>query len=145
MQRNIPVIKPSWIVEAYERWLQHEPVDLDATMEAHRVLFFHGLKICTTGIHDGPARVSLERWIEKSGGVHTRDLSQDCTHLVWREPASAKIDKGDGLRSDKVDRAMKWNEQRAKGSVRAPLIHMIWDSWLLESMRLQGWRFAVLL
>ena len=145
VERNLPILKSTWVEEAYQTWLNGDIVDLEQvnsirtllllvckrsadaarqTMGDHRLPIFSGVKLCITGMEDINLRNQIHSLLAKEGGVYLKSLDGTVTHLLCCSPDhSAKL---------------KWARDHNRPRSQAKQIHIIWEEWFWDSMEFGG-------
>ncbi|XP_020202421.1 DNA topoisomerase 2-binding protein 1-A [Cajanus cajan] len=77
-----PIVTFEWLKQCSD---EHRVVP----QESYKVLPFSGLKICVTGI-PADKRKEMEKLILQNGGIYSRELTRNCTHLISEAPEGAK-------------------------------------------------------
>ncbi|ODN84798.1 hypothetical protein L202_00668 [Cryptococcus amylolentus CBS 6039] len=90
VEHRIPVMTPMWIEDAHAVWLEGDDFDFWEMQEAHRLLPFEGLRIAMSGIEHLDRRRQIVDLINYNGGIYSKDLDKECTHLVSSKPAMEK-------------------------------------------------------
>ncbi|ODO03446.1 hypothetical protein L198_02293 [Cryptococcus wingfieldii CBS 7118] len=90
VEHRIPVMTPVWIEDAHAVWLEGNDFDFWEMQEAHRLLPFEGLRIAMSGIEHLDRRRQIVDLINYNGGIYSKDLDKECTHLVSSKPAMEK-------------------------------------------------------
>ncbi|KAG8928385.1 hypothetical protein FRC01_006008 [Tulasnella sp. 417] len=132
LERRIPIMDSKWVANTYARWQNGESVLLKETIERHRLPPFMGLKIAITGENDVTRRTELAKLIQRHGGLYSKQLNHNVTHLV----VCCKSDSA-ANDSEKVKWARGANMDRKKSGVQF-LIQLIWEEWLFDSIDWQG-------
>ncbi|KJA25092.1 hypothetical protein HYPSUDRAFT_214141 [Hypholoma sublateritium FD-334 SS-4] len=124
LERKIPIVKPSWIMENYQIWLKGDDVDMAQSAERHRLPIFSGVVVCPSGITDITRRTQISKILRKHDGIYLKDLERPVrvTHLLC---------SGDE-ETEKMRYAEKFN---AKGEAK---IHLIWEEWFWDSLDFGG-------
>jgi hypothetical protein len=127
------VLTPAWVYDAHSRWIAGEIFTLDALMESHRLLPFHGVRLCITGIETADVRARIHKLIKRNGGEYLKALDKTCTHVLC-----ATRD------TEKVNFANKTNREREilrihSGSQDVPdPIQLVWEAWFWDCIYLKG-------
>ncbi|KAI0064954.1 hypothetical protein BV25DRAFT_1914101 [Artomyces pyxidatus] len=124
VERKIPIIQPSWILENFDVWQQGDEFDLDETMKEHRLPVFSGVTLSISGIEDIPHRTDIHRKLVEHGGKYEKNIERPVrvTHLLC---------SGD-QETDKMKYARKFN---AKGEAD---IQLVWEEWFWDSLEFGG-------
>ncbi|KAF6756825.1 hypothetical protein DFP72DRAFT_892416 [Ephemerocybe angulata] len=126
LEHNVPIVRPSWIIENYEVWLHGDDVemDLERSITGHRLPIFSDVVVCLSGISDVERRVSIRRIVEQEGGSYVKAIERPVrvTHLLC---------SGDE-ETDKMRYADKFvNRGEAQ-------IYMVWEDWFWDSLKMKG-------
>ncbi|ORY32222.1 hypothetical protein BCR39DRAFT_523376 [Naematelia encephala] len=137
VEHRLPVMMPSWILDAHARWLGGEELDVKADMEKHRLLPFFGLRIAISGIEPLERRKQLVSYITQYGGIYSKDLDRTCTHLVSAKSAL------DSKSSEKVKWALKEIQDRDIARRRGKKlvdddIRIIYEEWIWDCVGFAG-------
>jgi DNA replication regulator DPB11 len=106
---------------------------LDVLMESHRLLPFHGVRLCITGIETADVRARIHKLIKRNGGEYLKALDKTCTHVLC-----ATHD------TEKVNFANKTNREREilkihSGSQDVPEpIQLVWEAWFWDCIYMKG-------
>ncbi|CAK9780911.1 hypothetical protein CC85DRAFT_62497 [Cutaneotrichosporon oleaginosum] len=138
IEHGIPVLSPSWINDAHQRWLNGETLDVPASVEAHRLQPFIGLKIAISGIEQMDRRKRVIQLIKENGGIYSKDLDRSCTHLVSAHNA---LDKS--KQSEKIKWALKEQGDRDAGRRRGRRYDdedqaIVYEEWLWDCVGYRG-------
>ncbi|GMK55402.1 hypothetical protein CspeluHIS016_0204580 [Cutaneotrichosporon spelunceum] len=138
IEHALPVLSPSWINDAYERWLTGETLDVPASIEAHRLQPFIGLKIAISGIEQLDRRKKIIQLIMENGAIYSKDLDRSCTHLVSAHNA---LDKS--KQSEKIKWALKEQGDRDAGRRRGRRYEnedqaIVYEEWLWDCVAYRG-------
>ncbi|BEI85351.1 hypothetical protein CcaverHIS002_0507520 [Cutaneotrichosporon cavernicola] len=138
IEHALPVLSPSWINDAYQRWLTGEKLDVPASVEAHRLQPFIGLKIAISGIDQLDRRKKIIQLIKDNGGIYSKDLDRSCTHLVSAHNA---LDKS--KQSEKIKWALKEQGDRDAGRRRGRRYAeedqaIVYEEWLWDCVAYRG-------
>jgi DNA replication regulator DPB11 len=79
---DIVFLRPSFVPDLVEKWMQGEDIDLKAELERGKLGVFEGLKLCLTNIHRDFRRDVLIDIITTHGGEHAANLTRSVTHLI---------------------------------------------------------------
>jgi DNA replication regulator DPB11 len=133
VERDIPILKPSWVYRAHEKWLSAENFSLESLIEEHRLLPFEGMRFCVTGINTADVRERIHKVTKRNGGEYLKALDKTCTHLL------CAVDS-----SDKISYSKKWNSEREISRARMegedvpPSIHLLWEEWFWDCIHKKG-------
>ncbi|EXJ94206.1 hypothetical protein A1O1_02599 [Capronia coronata CBS 617.96] len=105
-REDIAVLRPEWVEEVRECWINDLSLDLDALTREYRMPTLAGLKICITGFEDLSFRAQLQRNVVENGGEYTGDLTKDVTHLIAAKPEGKKYEYG--MQWQKKVVSLKW-------------------------------------
>jgi hypothetical protein len=136
---------------------------------AHALPPFEGLRICITGLEDcefdsaSPfdrtsysstveKRLQMAEDIRSHGGIYTKELSTEATHLVVCSETALSSEKVKWVQQTNRNRNMmgapktepgavgkrKQKTTPATGTETEGMIHLVWLEWLMESMRAGG-------
>ncbi|KAH6909345.1 hypothetical protein BKA70DRAFT_1278254 [Coprinopsis sp. MPI-PUGE-AT-0042] len=123
LARKIPILSPDWILESYQDWLQGGDVDLEESVQRHRLPIFRDVVLCFSGITDSHRRAQIMKIVNENGGTFTKlERPVRVTHLLC---------SGDE-QTDKMKMAERFN---AKGEAR---IHLVWEEWFWDSLDFGG-------
>ncbi|KAG5641864.1 hypothetical protein DXG03_004088 [Asterophora parasitica] len=124
LERKIPILKPSWVRESFLIWRQGDDVDLEESIEKHRLPIFSGVILCPSGINDITRRTQINKMLTKHGGMYMKNLERPVkvTHLL----CSGDED------TDKMRYAEKFND-RGEANV-----HLVWEEWFWDSLEFGG-------
>ncbi|EED85970.1 predicted protein [Postia placenta Mad-698-R] len=120
LENKITIMHPSWITESHEIWLRGDDVDLQESIERHRLPVFSGVVLTCSGIEDVARRTEINRLITRNGG--TLDASGE---------------EGEDGRpvTDKMRYAEKFN-QRGEANIQ-----IVWEEWFWDCLTFRG-RFS---
>eukprot|EP01132_Coremiostelium_polycephalum_P002117 gene2117-2606_t len=104
IKNKIPIVKPEWISKC---WEQASFIDFNR----FRLPIFNGLMISITGLSEHE-RKTIEMETTNRGGLFSRILVKNCTHLV-----------SNGIITDKHTQAEKWN------------IPIVSQDWFMKSIQ----------
>ncbi|KIP11001.1 hypothetical protein PHLGIDRAFT_64495 [Phlebiopsis gigantea 11061_1 CR5-6] len=126
LENRIPIMHPDWITDCYTVWLRGDDVNLAESIETHRLPIFADVVLCVTGIDDVSQRTDINRHVTEGGGSYVKNIERPVrvTHLLCTTGLDAM--------SEKMTYAAKFN-QRKEAS-----IHMVWEQWFWDSLRLGG-------
>ncbi|KAJ7717074.1 hypothetical protein DFH07DRAFT_907349 [Mycena maculata] len=126
LERKIPILTPSWIIESHRIWQHGDDVDLAQSVAAHRLPVFSGVTLCVSGITDIVRRTQINKAVTARGGTYAKALERPIrvTHLLCA---------GDE-ETDKMRYAEKFN--RAKEA--NPPIQLVWEEWFWDCMEFGG-------
>jgi len=126
LENRIPIMHPSWITDSHEAWLRGDDVDLQQSVETHRLPIFAGVVLSLSGLEDIPQRTEINRLVTQNGGKYVKNLERPVrvTHLLC---ASCNEEK-----TEKMRYAEKFN-QRGEANV-----HIIWEEWFWDSLHFGG-------
>ncbi|PVG04108.1 hypothetical protein CPB86DRAFT_778348 [Serendipita vermifera] len=131
VERDIPILKSSWVYAAHEKWLAADNFSLEALMEEHRHLPFIGMRFCVTGINTADVRERIHKLAKRNGGEYLKALDKTCTHLL------CAVDN-----SDKISFSKKWNADRenarSRGEEVPASIQLLWEEWFWDSILKKG-------
>ena len=108
-REDIKVLRPEWVEAVREYWIKDLPIDLNALYQEFRVPTLAGLKVCITGFDDLSFRAQLQRNVVENGGLYTRDLTKDVTHLIAAKPEGKKYEYG--MQWQKQVVSLKWYKE----------------------------------
>ncbi|GLB44782.1 putative twin BRCT domain containing protein [Lyophyllum shimeji] len=124
LERKIPILKPSWITESYQIWLRGDDVEVEESIQAHRLPIFSDVVLCISGIMDITRRTQIHKYLTSNGGVYMKNLERPVkvTHLLC---------SGDE-ETDKMRYAEKFN---GRGEAN---VHLVWEEWFWDSLEFGG-------
>ncbi|GJJ08723.1 hypothetical protein Clacol_002942 [Clathrus columnatus] len=122
VERNVPILKDSWVNDIYDAWLSGETIEVEKFIAKHRLPIFTGVQLCITGMRDAESRERVAEIIEKQGGTHLRSLNAPVTHLLCSIPTS-----------EKISRAKEINGKKGMGTIR-----IIWEEWFWDCLEFHG-------
>ncbi|KAF8629979.1 hypothetical protein AX17_005544 [Amanita inopinata Kibby_2008] len=124
LERQIPILKPSWITENYQIWLKGDDVDFKESIELHRLPIFSGIALSLSGLTDVTQRMDITEQLVKHQGVYLENLERPVriTHILC---------SGDEV-TEKVKYAKKFN-QRGEANIR-----LVWEEWFWDSLEFGG-------
>ncbi|KAG5636707.1 hypothetical protein H0H81_007103 [Sphagnurus paluster] len=124
LERKIPILQPSWIAENYQVWLRGDDVELEESMDAHRLPIFSNVILCLSGINEITRRTQINKLVTQHGGVYVKNLERPVkvTHLLC---------SGDE-ETEKMRYAEKFN---ARGEAN---VHLVWEEWFWDSLEFGG-------
>ncbi|KAJ7226651.1 hypothetical protein B0H12DRAFT_241686 [Mycena haematopus] len=128
LERGIPILTPSWIIESHRIWQHGDDVDLAASIAAHRLPVFSGVTLCISGIANIVKRTQINKELTANGGTYVKALERPVkvTHLLCGAEQSEETDK---MRyADKFNRAGEAN----------PPIQLVWEDWFWDSLDCGG-------
>ncbi|CCM04664.1 uncharacterized protein FIBRA_06849 [Fibroporia radiculosa] len=105
---RIPIMHPSWITDSYEIWLRGDDVDVQESIESHRLPVFSGVVLAVSGIEDLEQRMDINRLVTENGGTKNEEMT------------------------DKMRYAEKFNKHGEAN------IHIIWEEWFWDSLDFGG-------
>lgn len=125
-------MSPAWVYEAYKRWLDGEIFSLESTVDAFRLPFLKGIRLCVTGIDTAEQRERVQKMTKSFGGEYLRNLDKTCTHLLCAVDTSDKV-----TWSNKINREREL--EKVRGSQGIPnLISLVWEEWLWDCVFMKG-------
>ncbi|KII84392.1 hypothetical protein PLICRDRAFT_179634 [Plicaturopsis crispa FD-325 SS-3] len=124
LARKIPILKPSWVTESHQIWLRGDDVDLEESVEAHRLPVFSDIVLSLSGIDDIARRTKINKLLAHEQGVYVKNIERPVkvTHLLC---------SGDE-ETDKMRYAEKFNKH---GEAH---IHLVWEEWFWDSLEFGG-------
>ncbi|KAA1467213.1 hypothetical protein DENSPDRAFT_832209 [Dentipellis sp. KUC8613] len=129
LSRQIPIMKPEWILDSFDIWQRGDDVDLQESVAEHRLPIFSDVVLCLSGIEDMERRTEINRIVTAQQGSYVKVIERPVrvTHLLC---------SGDGeSETDKMRYARKFNE---RGEAK---IWLVWEEWFWDSLEFGG-RFA---
>ncbi|TFY58573.1 hypothetical protein EVG20_g8092, partial [Dentipellis fragilis] len=129
LSRQIPIMKPEWILDSFDIWQRGDDVDLDESVAEHRLPIFSDVVLCLSGIEDMERRTEINRIVTAQQGSYVKVIERPVrvTHLLC---------SGDGENeTDKMRYARKFNE---RGEAK---IWLVWEEWFWDSLEFGG-RFS---
>lgn len=131
-------MKPAWLYEMREVWLQGEFPDVPSLSCTHRLRPLHGLQLSLTAFTSDPEqRNEIFSALAAAGATYKPTFVKSCTHLiVGPEIESHEV----ALQHPKVIKAQEFNalNQSLPPEKQKHNIHVVWSSWLDDSLALQG-------
>ncbi|CAK5275873.1 unnamed protein product [Mycena citricolor] len=126
LERKIPILQPSWILESHRIWQHGDDVDLDESVAIHRLPIFSGVTLCISGITDLVRRTKISKLINQHGGTYVKNLERPVcvTHLL----CSGEDE------TEKMRYAEKFNE---RGEAKPP-IQLVWEEWFWDCVEFGG-------
>ncbi|PPR02379.1 hypothetical protein CVT24_011721 [Panaeolus cyanescens] len=124
IERKIPILKPSWITENYQIWLQGDDVELEESMRGHRLPIFSGVVMSLSGITDLKRQATITKILKSNEGQIMQNIERPVrvTHLLC---------SGDEI-TDKIQLAEKFN-RKGEGNIR-----IVWEEWFWDSLDFGG-------
>lgn len=124
VERKIPILKPSWILDSFEIWQRGDDFDFDAKVEEHRLPTFSGITLCVSGVEDLDRRAAINRTVTQHGGKYVKNIERPVrvTHLLC---------SGDE-ETEKMLYAHKFNE-RGEADIK-----LVWEEWFWDSLGFGG-------
>ncbi|KAJ7047936.1 hypothetical protein C8F04DRAFT_1023030, partial [Mycena alexandri] len=128
LERKIPILLPSWIIESHRIWQHGDDVDLVQSIALHRLPPFSGVTLCISGIPDILRRTTINKALTAGGGTYVKDLVRPVrvTHLLCSGEA--------GVETDKMRYADKFN----RAGEADPPIQIVWEEWFWDSLEYGG-------
>ncbi|KAJ7174295.1 hypothetical protein C8R46DRAFT_1080571 [Mycena filopes] len=126
LERKIPILLPSWIIESHRIWQHGDDVDLVQSMMLHRLPPFSGVTLCISGIPDIVRRTNINKALTAGGGTYVKDLVRPVrvTHLLCSGEEE----------TDKMRYAEKFN----RVGEADPPIQIVWEEWFWDSLEYGG-------
>ncbi|KAJ7446893.1 hypothetical protein B0H11DRAFT_2083694 [Mycena galericulata] len=126
LERKIPILRPSWIIESHRIWQHGDDVDLEQSVAAHRLPVFSGVTLCVSGITDIVLRTQINKAVTARGGTYVKALERPVrvTHLLCSGDAE----------TDKMRYAEKFNHA---GEAKPP-IQLVWEEWFWDCVEFGG-------
>lgn len=150
VENRIPVLSPSWIHDAHSKWINGDELDVRAvrhacrvadvqSVESHKLQAFVGLTISVTGIDNMKRRKRLIQLIQDNGGVYSKDLTKDCTHLV----SAFALTDPESKKSEKIKWALRAQSERDVGRRRGRKyededMRVVYEAWLWDCIAYKG-------
>ncbi|KAK2460176.1 hypothetical protein APHAL10511_007855 [Amanita phalloides] len=124
VERQIPILKPSWVTESYQVWLRGDDVDFEKSIKAHQLPIFSGVVLSYSGIADVRRRTEITQKLKQNDGIYMENLERPVkvTHILC---------SGDE-ETDKIHYARKFN-QRGEAN-----IYLVWEEWFWDSLQFGG-------
>ncbi|KAF8628551.1 hypothetical protein AX15_003819 [Amanita polypyramis BW_CC] len=124
VERQIPILKPSWITENYQIWLRGDDVHFEESIRSHKLPIFSGVVLSFSGITDLKSQSEITRNLKQNDGVYHENLERPVriTHLLC----------SGGEETDKMHYSRKFN-QRGEAN-----IHLVWEEWFWDSLEFGG-------
>ncbi|KAK8869919.1 hypothetical protein IAR55_000487 [Kwoniella newhampshirensis] len=137
VEHRLPVMKPSWIEEAYSTWIAGDELDFEEDQNTHRLLPFEGLRISMSGVEPLDRRKQLIKFINSNGGLYSKDLDRQCTHLISAKPTS------EPRPSEKIKWALREIaelEARKRRGVKEDVeaMKIVYEEWIWDCVAYQG-------
>ncbi|KAJ6531543.1 hypothetical protein B0H10DRAFT_2150634 [Mycena sp. CBHHK59/15] len=126
IERKIPILLPSWIIESHRIWQHGDDVDLAQSVAAHRLPVFSGITLCVSGIPEILRRTQINKLLTARGGTYVKNLERPVrvTHLLCAGDAE----------TDKMRYAEKFN----RAGEADPPIQLVWEEWFWDSLEFGG-------
>ncbi|KAJ7449521.1 hypothetical protein FB451DRAFT_1287192 [Mycena latifolia] len=126
LDRKIPILLPSWIVDSHRIWQHGDDVDLAQSVAAHRLPIFAGVTLCISGISDIVRRTQINKALTANGGTYVKALERPVrvTHLLCSGEAE----------TDKMRYADKFN----RAGEADPPIQLVWEEWFWDCLEYGG-------
>ncbi|KAJ7638247.1 hypothetical protein FB45DRAFT_902376 [Roridomyces roridus] len=126
LERKIPILSPSWIIDSHRIWQHGDDVDLEQSVAAHRLPIFSGVTLCVSGISELLRRTKINKAVTANGGTYVKALERPVrvTHLLCA---------GDE-ETDKMRYAEKFN----RAGEANPPIQLVWEEWFWDSIVFGG-------
>ncbi|KAI0035513.1 hypothetical protein K488DRAFT_43095, partial [Vararia minispora EC-137] len=127
VERKIPILKPSWILDNFEIWLRGDFFDFEESIEQHRLPIFDRVILCLSGYEDIPTRTEINRKVTRNGGIYVKALERPVrvTHLICSGSEE----------TDKMKYARKFNERREAN------IKIVWEEWFNDCLEYGAGQF----
>ncbi|PFH51104.1 hypothetical protein AMATHDRAFT_80477 [Amanita thiersii Skay4041] len=124
VERQVPVMKPSWITESYEIWLRGDDVDLNKSIAAHKLPAFSGLVLSLSGSFDDAKRADIKKRVAQHDGKYLENLERPIriTHILCSSNEE----------TDKIRYARRFT-QRGEANIR-----LVWEEWFWDSVDFGG-------
>ncbi|KAI0318602.1 hypothetical protein OF83DRAFT_929396 [Amylostereum chailletii] len=124
VQRKIPIMKPSWILESFDIWQRGDDIDFAESVEHHRLPIFSGVILSLSGFDDIPHRTEINRLVTQQQGTYVKNIERPVrvTHLLCT---------GD-VETDKMKYSRKFNE-RGEANIK-----LVWEEWFWDSLEFGG-------
>ncbi|KZV77250.1 hypothetical protein PENSPDRAFT_747002 [Peniophora sp. CONT] len=124
VERQIPILRPSWIEENHEIWLRGDMFDVAESIEDHRLPIFSSVILCLSGFSSVDQRTEINRLVTKHGGEYVKELRRPVkvTHLLCTGETE----------TDKMKYARRFNKAREAN------IKLVWEEWFHDSIRYGG-------
>ncbi|KAJ7236947.1 hypothetical protein C8J57DRAFT_1728118 [Mycena rebaudengoi] len=126
LERKIPILLPSWIIDSHRIWQHGDDVDLEESMASHRLPLFSGITVCVSGVPSIVQRTQINKLISAHGGTYVKALERPVrvTHLLCA---------GDDV-TDKMRYAEKFN----RAGEADPPIQLVWEEWFWDCVEYGG-------
>ncbi|KAI0256238.1 hypothetical protein BJV78DRAFT_448279 [Lactifluus subvellereus] len=124
VERKIPILKSSWILDTFEIWQRGDDFDFDTKVEDHRLPTFSGITLCVSGVEDLDRRTSINRIVTQHGGKYVKNIERPVrvTHLLC----------SGNEETEKMRYARKFNE-RGEADIK-----LVWEEWFWDSLEFGG-------
>ncbi|KAI0050525.1 hypothetical protein FA95DRAFT_1593917 [Auriscalpium vulgare] len=124
LERNIPILKPSWILDNFEIWQKGDDFDFEESLAQHRLPIFSDVVLSISGIENVTLRTEINRVLTQEGGKYEKDLGRPVrvTHILC----------SGNEETDKMKYARKFNSQREAN------IRLVWEEWFWDCLEFGG-------
>ncbi|KAI9446925.1 hypothetical protein F5148DRAFT_1253136 [Russula earlei] len=124
VERKIPILKPSWVLDTFEIWQRGDDFDFDAKVEEHRLPTFSGIVLCLSGFEELDRRTAINRTVTQYGGRYVKNIERPVrvTHLLC----------SGNDETEKMRYARKFNERGEAD------IQLVWEEWFWDSRDFGG-------
>ncbi|KAF8337796.1 hypothetical protein F5887DRAFT_1137752 [Amanita rubescens] len=124
LERQIPVLRPSWITESYQVWLRGDDVDFEESIKNHKLPIFSGVVLSFSGTTNSERQTEITRKLKQDDGTYLENLERPVkiTHILC---------SGDE-ETAKMRYARRFN-QRGEAN-----IHLVWEEWFWDSLEFGG-------
>ncbi|KAJ6473241.1 hypothetical protein C8R45DRAFT_409750 [Mycena sanguinolenta] len=128
VERRIPILTPSWIIESHRIWQHGDDVDVAASVAAHRLPIFSGVTLCISGITDIVKRTKINKVLTANGGTYVKALERPVkvTHLLCGTEQTEETDK------------MRYAEKFNRAGEANPHIQLVWEDWFWDALVFGG-------
>ncbi|VDB87304.1 unnamed protein product, partial [Peniophora sp. CBMAI 1063] len=124
VERQIPILKPSWILDNHEIWLRGDMFSVPESIEEHRLPPFTSIILCLSGFTSLDQRTEINRLVTKHGGAYVKELRRPVkvTHLLCTGEEE----------TDKMRYARRFN-QAGEANIK-----LVWEEWFFDCIRYGG-------
>ncbi|KAH9978902.1 hypothetical protein BGW80DRAFT_703080 [Lactifluus volemus] len=124
VERKIPILTPSWILDTFEIWQRGDDFDFDTKVEEHRLPPFSGIILCVSGVEDLDRRTAINSTVSQHGGKYVKNIERPVrvTHLLC----------SGNEETEKMHYARKFNE-RGEADIK-----LVWEEWFWDSLDFGG-------
>ncbi|KAF7331558.1 hypothetical protein MKEN_00035100 [Mycena kentingensis (nom. inval.)] len=123
LERRVPILKPSWILDSHAIWQHGDDVDAEESMAKHRLPIFSDIVVCMSGIPQD-RRAQIAKKVLEHGGKWYPVIERPVrvTHLLC----------GGKDETDKMKYAERFNRRKEAD------IKLVWEEWLWDCIEYKG-------